>query len=337
MADIVFGEFSGLNDSLFGKSIAPIKRHAAKKAEAFEKKSVLKTLFSMDTSDNWAEKETEETGIESWDPMVENGEIPLGGMQEGYSRTFEHIEFSKGFAITRKMMDDIRLLKVRDVTTKLMTSYYRTRELFGHQLYIDAALGKLESNFKGEKVPIHCADGKPLFYAEHPSLVDKKLKQCNFCSDAFSKDALAAAESEMQNFKGYTDEEILTVVPDTIVIPNDYKTKMTVFEVIGSDKDPNSSNNGFNFLYGRWNVIVDPYLNKLIQPGTTVPWFLMSSEYNQEVGGARWYDRVKGEIDAERKTNRTRLLTGYARWGAGFKDWRFIYGGGMKNGKSLIG
>ena len=61
MANIVIGEFSGLNDSLFGKSIAPIKRHVKKRAEAFEAQSLLPTLFDMRTSDNWAEKDTEET------------------------------------------------------------------------------------------------------------------------------------------------------------------------------------------------------------------------------------------------------------------------------------
>lgn len=335
MAGIAFGEFSGLNDSLFGKSIAPIKFHVRKRAEAFEKESVLPTLFAMATSDNWAEKETEMTGIDSWAPMVENGEIPLGGMQEGYSRTFEHIEFSKGFAITRKMMDDAKLVRVKDVTDQLMTSYYRTRELFGHQLYIDAALGKSVSKFKGWNVPIHCADGGPLFQLEHPSIVDSTLKQCNFCSDEFSVDALSAAESEMQSFRGYTEEEAAVVIPDTILIPNDWKLKQAVFAAIGSDKDPDSSNNGFNYHFGRWNVIVDTYLDPLLKDGVK-PWFLIASGYNQTMGGARWYDRVKAEIDAEKKTNRTRLLTGYARWSAGFKDWRYIYGGGMTGGKQLV-
>lgn len=336
MANIVFGEFSGLNDSIFGKSIAPIKRHVKKRAEAFEAQSLLPTLFDMRTSDNWAEKDTEETGIESWDPMAENGEIPLGGMQEGYSRTFEHIEFSRGVAITRKMMDDAKLLKVKDMTDKLLTGYYRSRELFGHQLYIGAAKQEVKTKYKGWDVPIHCADNLPLFHQNHPSPVDKKLKQCNVCSDAFSLDALGAAESEMQNFRCYTDEEIAMVVPDTILIPNDYKLKQEVFAAIGSDKDPNSSNNGFNYQYGRWNVIVDPYLNPLLKDGAK-PWFLLATGYNKEYGGGIWYDRVKAEIDAEKKTNRTRLLTGYARWGAGFKDWRFIYGGGLSFGKKLVG
>lgn len=336
MANIAFGEFSGLNDSVFGKSIAPIKRIVEKRAEAFEQESVLPILFSMDTSSNWAEKETEMTEMDTWDPVPENGEVPMGGMQEGFSRTFEHIEFMKGFAITRKMMDDSKLMDLKKVPVQLTTSYYRTRELFGHQLYIDAALGKTKSQFKSWTIPIHCADNLPLFHQAHPSAVDKKLKQCNCCSDAFSADALAAAETEMQNFKGHTEEQVLTVVPNTILIPNDYKLKQEVFAVIGADKDPGTSNNGFNYLYGRWNVIVDPYLNPLLKDGAK-PWFLIAGGYNQEMGGARWYDRTKMEIDAERKSNRTRLLTGYARFGAGFKDWRFIYGGGMAGGRKLVG
>ena len=336
MPNIAFGEFSGLNDSIFGKSIAPIKHIIQKRAEAFEKDSLLPILFSMDTSSNWAEKETEMGSSESWSPVAENGEVPMIGMQEGYSRTFEHIEFMAGMAITRKMMDDAKLLDLKKVPVQLTTSYYRTRELFGHQLYIDAALGKTVSKFKGWDVPIHAADGLPLFHQQHTSRTDKKLKQCNFCSDAFSKDALSAAETEMQNFVGNSAEEIMTVVPNTILIPNDAKLKDEVFSVIGADKDPDTSNNGFNYHFGRWDVIVDPYLNPLLKDGKK-PWFLLATEYNKEYGGARWYDRTKMEIDAERKSNRTRLLTGYARFGAGFKDWRYIYGGGMTGGKALVG
>ena len=76
--------------------------------------------------------------------------------------------------------------------------------------------------------------------------------------------------------------------------------------------------------------------NPLLKDGKK-PWFVLATDYNKEYGGARWYDRTKMEIDAERKSNRTRLLTGYARFGAGFKDWRYIYGGGMTGGKALVG
>lgn len=70
-------------------------------------------------------------------------------------------------------------------------------------------------------------------------------------SDKFSNKVLGQMETMMQNFKGDKDE-ILNVSPDTIIIPNDATLKYDVFEAIGADKDPDTSNNGFNYQYGRW-------------------------------------------------------------------------------------
>ena len=67
----------------------------------------------------------------------------------------------------------------------------------------------------------------------------------------------------MQDFRGDAGE-VLDVVPQTIIIPNDYKLKMDVFAAIGADKDPDTSNNGFNFNFGRWNVIIASVITSTI-------------------------------------------------------------------------
>ena len=45
MANITFSEGSGLNDSVFGKSQAPIRMFIEKKGEAFEQESMIPLLF----------------------------------------------------------------------------------------------------------------------------------------------------------------------------------------------------------------------------------------------------------------------------------------------------
>lgn len=139
----------------------------------------------------------------------------------------------------------------------------------------------------------------------------------------------------MQDFRG-DNGEILDVTPDTIVIPNDYALKKAVFAAIGADKDPGTANNGFNYLFGRWNVIVWPYLNEFITSGTS-PWILLDSKYNTEYGGAVWLDRtpleVKSRIDDGCDAN---VWSGYARFIAGFNDWRFAAVGGVTGGSTLI-
>ena len=56
MAGITFTEGSGLQDSIFGKSQAPIRMFLEKRGEAFEQQSMLKELFNMENSNKWAEK-----------------------------------------------------------------------------------------------------------------------------------------------------------------------------------------------------------------------------------------------------------------------------------------
>lgn len=126
----------------------------------------------------------------------------------------------------------------------------------------------------------------------------------------------------MQNFRG-DNNEILDVAPDTIVIPNQYELKKAVFATIGADKDPNTANNGFNYQYGRWNVIVWPYLNQYLAAGAA-PWMLLDSRYNEDYGGAVWLDRTPLEVRSRvDEGNDANVWQGYARFIAGFNDWRF--------------
>lgn len=138
----------------------------------------------------------------------------------------------------------------------------------------------------------------------------------------------------MQDFKGDTGE-VLDVHPDTILIPNNYKLKKAVFAAIGADKDPNTSNNAFNFLFGRWNVIVWPYLNEWLG-GDTTAWVLLDSGYNIARGGAEWLNRVNLEVRSELASNDANVWKGYARFTGGFADWRFAAVGGVSGGTQLV-
>ncbi|MEG2022333.1 MAG: hypothetical protein RR087_11215, partial [Oscillospiraceae bacterium] len=60
---VIFSMGSGLNDSLFGKSLAPVKTAITKNVEAFEEISMIPKVFFMDTINNYAEKYTNETSL----------------------------------------------------------------------------------------------------------------------------------------------------------------------------------------------------------------------------------------------------------------------------------
>ena len=237
MANITFTEGSGLQDSIFGKSQAPIRMFLEKRGEAFEQTSMLQYLFSMGTSKNWGEKFTSMTAMDGFQPVGENGEYPVDGMQEGFSKFLEHMTWKNSFSLSREIVDDSKLMDLKKQPAAFITSYYRTREQFGAAMF-GAAIKKATSvTFRGKTFSASCADNKGLFAQDHPSKVKTKLVQTNLFRDAFSVDSLSAMETAMQDFRG-DNGEVLDVTPDTIVIPNEYTLKRDVFATIGADKDP---------------------------------------------------------------------------------------------------
>lgn len=333
MANITFTEGSGLNDSIFGKSQEPIKMFIEKRGEAFEQASMIKELFLMVSSNNWAEKYTTMTAMQGFQPVGENGNYPVDGMKEGFAKTIENMTWKDSFSLSREMIDDGKLMDLKKQPAAFTAGYYRTRERFGAALLAGAARSTATVKFGDKAFSTIGADGKGLFAKDHPSKLGKKA-QSNQFSDAFSNEALAAMESAMQDFRGDAGE-VLDVVPQTILIPNDYKLKMDVFAAIGADKDPDTSNNGFNFNFGRWNVIIWPYLNEFLAAGLK-PWILMDGRYNQENGCAIWQDRVNLEVRSELAGNDANVWKGYARFSAGFNDWRGFAIGGISGGTQLV-
>lgn len=334
MSGIVFSEASGVNESIYGKSQAPIRMFIEKKGEAFENASIIKSLFMSSPSKSALEKYTGLTAMNGFEATGENGAYPVDEMREGNSRVIENITWKDSFRISREMVDDAKVMDLKKRPANFVNGYYRTREKFGAALFGAAIGGKSEIVYNKAKTSALCADGKTLFHEKHKALV-KGADQSNIFTDAFSVDALGAMECAMQNFRGENDD-ILDVAPDTILIPNVHTLKRAVFAAVGADKDPDTANNGFNYQFGRWNIIVWPYLNQFIENGT-LPWILLDSKYNETYGGAVWQDRtpleVRSTIDDNTDAN---VWRGYARFNAGFVDWRFAALGGAKTGSTLL-
>lgn len=332
---IVISISSRVVDSIYGNSQAPIRSYVMKRAEAFEQESLLPKLFRMERSRHWAEQYGGETAMENFVPVGEGGSYPLTGFEESFQKTLVNETWKQSFAITRELVDDAQLGKMKQRANKLMTSYYRTREMFGRSLYAGGLLGT-EVQIGGKKFSTASADGKKLFATNHIAKV-KGNSQSNAFAGEFTAANLDAVETMMQNTKG-DNGELLAIAPDTILIPNDAALKRKVFEVVGADKDPDSGDNGFNFQFGRWNVIVDPYLTMALQQlgVATAPWILLDSKFIQENDGAIWQDRVKLELSSEIDDNNdNNKWKGYARFTGGFVDWRFAAAGGVTGGTAL--
>ena len=337
MAHITFSEGSNLQNSIYGNSQAPIRLFIEKKGESYEQQSMLPELFNISTSKHWGEKFTTMTAMDGFQPVGENGSHPVDGMQEGYSKFLEHTTWKDSFSLSREIIEDSKLMDLKKKPAGFVAAYYRTRERFGASLLGAALKGNTSTAFSGVSFDTTTADGKCLFADNHTSKLGATIQpdQANRFTDEFSADTLAALECRMQDFRG-DNGEVLDITPSTIVIPNDYALKKAVFAAIGADKDPATANNGFNYTFGRWNVVVWQYLNQFITAGTS-PWILLDKKYNDDNAGAVWLDRtpleVKSSIDEDTDAN---VWRGYARFTAGFNDWRFAAAGGIAGASNTL-
>lgn len=334
MPNIIFSESSNVNGSIYGDSQAPIRLFLEKNGEAFEANSMLKHMFQMGTSNHWAERYATMTAMDGFRPVGEGGEYPVDGMREGFDKIFKHMVWKDSFILTREIIDDSNTIDLRNRPEGFIAGYYRTREQFGAALYAGAINAQNTINFLGKTFDVTGADKKCIFDTKHPSVLGKGT-QSNRFADELSADALSAAETAMQNFTG-ENGEILDVAPNIIMVPNEYSMKKKAFEIVGADKDPATANNGFNYQYGRWTIVVNPYLNRYLAAGLK-PWMLLDSHYNESKGGAVWLDRVKLEVKSRVDENTdNNVWGGYSRFCAGFNDWRFGCVCGMEGGTQLL-
>ncbi len=332
---IEFTEASGLNDSIYGKCQTPIRMFLESRGELVEQRSVLKELFTMGTTENFADTYTGMTAMEGFKPVGESGAYPTDGMRESYKKIVEYFTWKDSFRISKEIIEDSKMMDLRKRPQNFMTGYQRTRERYGAAMYGGALQMQKQITFMGQKFDITCNDGKPLFAKDHPSILDEKFKQCNVFSDEFSAKALGKLETRMQNFCGDA-KELLEVAPTTIVIPNDADLKEAVFAAIGADKNPINSDNAFNYVYGRWRIVVWNYLNDFVKAGKK-PWMLFDPDYSEKFGGAVWNDRIQLEVRSTIDDNTdANVWRGRSRFGAGYNDWRCVAAGGIEGGEQLI-
>ena len=334
MADIVFTENSHLQDSVYGKVLDPLRMVIETKAEAFEQQSLLPLLFNMEKSNKYGESITGMTSMLGPQPVGEAGDYPSDGYQEGFRSFLEHVTWKDEFQISKEMLDDNNVLQLKSRPTAFVKAWNRTREMFGIRLFGEAIQGHDSFKVGNFSFSTKGADGVNVFKTSHGSKTGRHGNQSNLFQNAFSADALAAAECRMQDFRD-DNGVVLDVCPTTILIPNDYALKKAVFSTLGADKDPETANNGANFLFGRWNVIISQYLNQFIASGTA-PWVLIDPRYNESCIGSVWYDREPMTISAKIADNDNLIHKGRARWSAGFHDWRAFAVGGVSGGTDIL-
>ncbi len=318
---ILFSQASGVNDSIFGKSQEPIRAIITEQVESFQAVSLIDKLFYMDRSKNFSEKYTIETSLGDFEPVGENGAYPKTSMQEGYSKIIEPETWKSSFEVTQEMIEDAKIGKIKSRARQFTTSYNRTREKYAASLLAAGSGSTMKIGAKTYNIT--CADGKPMFSAEHPSKTrGAKLTQSNLFKGAFSQKVMDKVQESMQKFTD-DDGNILNVMPDTIIIPNRGDLKRAVYAAVGSELDPNSAHHAWNFQVGMWNVLVWNYLPDTM--GDAAYFMMADSKFLQDYMCMPFVDRVpltvSSYIDENTDAN---VFKGRSRFAAGLNNWRGI-------------
>lgn len=330
---MIISESVGKNDALYGNWQAPIRMLLEANEEAFKQTSIAEKLFAHEKSTSFAESYTSMTALDGFDPVGENGAYPEKEMEQGYAKILHNVTWKNKFAISQEMVEDGSVIDFRKRPTAFMNSYYRTRENYAAAMLGGAIAGSTSVTYRGKTFDATCADGLGLFSTAHVNKVDGST-QSNLFSNALTAENLGLAETAMQNFTGDTGE-ILAVAPRVLLIPNDGALKKAAFEAVGSVDDPTTSNNAWNYQYGRWEVWVWPYLNRYLAAGVS-PWVLVDTDYNAQCDGLVWQDRVELTVQSyiDRNTD-ANVWAGRARFACGFNDWRAVAVGGITGGTTL--
>ncbi len=330
MPNIIVSEKSGYFGQLYGALQAPIASFIETQAALSKANCLALKIFAEKNSDSYAEAYGGMNGADLMKPVGEGARSPLNGISMRDPKTLVNVTWKSHVDLTPEIVDDahgnMKKIVERMGASKLTESYYDTIEAFLFGLLAAAASNKTKYQMENETFDTTCYDGKNVFSTSHDA-------GSNVFSDAFSKESLGELSTVQQNYKD-DNKHALNLAPDTIIIPNTYKAKAKVFEVIGAEKDPGTANNGFNYLFGQWSVVTSPLLNHLAS-GDAFPYILLDSTFNEKNDGNVFQNRKDLTIKSKETEDDNNRWDASARFTGGFVDFRQMVLGGVSWGKTL--
>jgi len=262
-------------------------------------------LFNVLTSSKAQEHDLGVGGFGDWTEY--EGVIEYDEHSQGYKTTYTHVEYTKGFAIERRLVEDDQYNIIQQRPRGLALSATRTREKHAASVFNNA----FSSSYTG-------GDSVSLCNASHPYSPVNASTHGNAGSTALSTTSL---ESTRQLMRAFVDDrgEMVTVNPDTILVPPELEE--TAYIATRTPQEVGTANNDLNFQRSQgWKVIVWDYLTDANN------WFMIDSMMAKMY--LKWFDRVPLEFAADPTSdyNLVARYRGYMRYSYGWSDWRWLYG-----------
>lgn len=237
--------------------------------------------------------------------------------------------FSRGFTITKKMIDDARegiSVAIKRIPRRLVRSYYRTKSKMAELALANGTAKSFE--FNGVNVDITCKDKLPLFSKEHAFHNQEYSieKQSNYYYGDVSSSAgklyqaLDTLSDIMLNYKNENGQPN-GYVADTIVLPgNRYGLEILVKNMVGSQLHCTMYAEQKKDKYKHWTVCVLAHWE-----AEDDRFMVLSSTANRELRGNMFYDGTPLCVNNWLEMP----INNYEWWGrcsfsVGFNNWQHI-------------
>lgn len=368
MAGIIFNIQESLNNSAFNILQEPIKMVLENEVEAFERDSIIDKVFVMKTTDKYREEYRSTTTMDGFKPTEDMEVAGLSDFQEGYNKQFVFQTWTNSFVVSKQTMEDNQMMSIEPKAMGFIKSYGRTREQYAVNMIAAALGGELSDKQKELKITklsglgMDTVDGsiegtkQQYFHNKHKgvqingkSLVEQSNKYyanldlSNGDVGNLEERVLDVIEQVASKAKKYKDDKgnIVPVNYTRIVLGEDYRLNDILMRALKSKYGSAMGGNGVNLVYGKYEVITNPYLSDV--KGFTDAdhgLLLIDPQRNKEGLGAVWFDRKPLEVRSY-KDDKTEanIWAGRARFGAGFGDFRAMsyvsFGGATNNADEI--
>lgn len=348
MAGIIFNIDEAVRNSAFNVLQEPIKMVLDNQQEAFEKESIIPEVFVMKTSDKYREEYRSVTTMDGFKPTEDMEPAGISDFEEGYSKQFVFQTWTNAFIVSKQTMEDNMAMSIEPKAFGFIKSYGRTRELYAVSM-LSAALGNVYPDYKitaasgkGMDTTTGALDGtkQQYFHNEHKTVwlrdeaAPRATQSNKFVADIAwdgsdpeleekVMDVIGQVESTMKKYKD-DKGNIVPVNPRVIVLPENYRLTDVIMRGLKSKYGSRMDGNGVNLYYGKYKVVVSPYLSNVKGfEDDDYSLLLIDPDRNREGLGAVWFDRVPLQVDSyiDKKT-KANVWDGRARYGAGFGDFR---------------
>lgn len=332
---IIFATNSGLNDDFFKDTAIQVRSlmYDADK-EKNEYDDIVNTMFNVETSDRFGEKQSSITEFSDFEIVPEGGNAIQDELQQGFNKLIIHEQMLKKFTVTAKMIEDNQIADLKRRAFEFVTAYKRSRAKEATALLTGATATQVK--WGGKMLDTTSGDGKALFATDHPGIKAGVAPQSNVFTNAFGTDdtVLDTLADIGKNFKNQSGE-IMGYEFDTLMIPgNATAVRRTAEKIIASSNQVGNDYNDVNVSKGKWkHLLVNPLWT--VDTSQKIPFIIMSSEANKKFGGNMFYDRLalamREWIDND---NWNLNYSGRYRAGVGFNIWQHIILGGASAGST---